>query len=128
MRGFECNALDDLLTPVVPTRLADSLRRLPLPMARRAGEEDSVFLRGSTVTKFVPWKEVRRIESQGNYTVVFLAAGSSTVILRAQIQRAEIREIRLTAGSARELILADGVALPIGRTYWPSLQKFMDSP
>lgn len=146
MRGFECNALDYLLKPVVPSRLADSLRRLPQSPPRRAGEEDSVFLRGSSVTKFVPWKEICRIESQGNYTVVFLTDGSSTVMLRTlkqwsdlvpegeflQIHRStlirlgEIREIRLIVGGTRELILADGTALPIGRTYWPRLQKILD--
>lgn len=145
VRAFECNALDYLLKPVRPERLAETLRRLPPVMAERAEAEDFVFLRGPAAARFVPWAEVRRIESRGNYTTVHVADGTATTVLRTLknwidlapsgqyvrvhrktlVRRADIRELRQMAGSTRELVLGDGTIVPVGRTYWPQVQQIL---
>jgi two-component system LytT family response regulator len=143
VRGFECNAMDYLLKPVRAERLAETLRRLPAPAPAPAKEHDLVFLKGASTARFVPWSEVRRIESKGNYSSVHLVDGSSLMMLRTlkqwadlaptghflQIHRSilirpgDIRELRLADGRQRELILLDGACVPVGRTFWSAVQR-----
>lgn len=143
IRGFECNAMDYLLKPVEPRRLGETLRRLPAPAPSPAGGQDLVFLKGASTARFVPWSEVRRVESKGNYSAVHLEDGSSVLILRTlkqwmdlapgghflQVHRcilirpADVRELRLKKDGARELVLSDGESVPVGRTFWPEVQK-----
>ncbi len=143
VRGFECNAMDYLLKPVEPGRLAETLRRLPVSVSVPAKAQDLVFLKGASTARFAPWGEVRRIESKGNYSTVHLDDGSSFLILRTlkqwmdvaparhfiQIHRrvlirpGDIRELGIPGGSARELILAGGERVPVGRTFWPAVQQ-----
>lgn len=143
IRGFECNAMDYLLKPVEPQRLGETLRRLPTPSVVPAGGQDLVFLKGASTARFVPWSEVRMVESNGNYSTVHLEDGSSVLILRTlkqwmdlapaghflQVHRsilirpADVRELRLRKDGARELVLSGGGSVPVGRTFWPEVQK-----
>ena len=78
VRAFEVNAVDYLLKPIDPARLASSLRRLktsesetPEPSTPLAAS-DRVLLRSSDRSWFVPVASIRLLESVGNYTrVVF---------------------------------------------------------
>jgi two-component system, LytTR family, response regulator len=77
VKAFEFNALDYLLKPVDPNRLVAALERL---RGRRAGVEaaaapshrltleDKVFVREGERCWFVPVKNIRLLESEGNYT------------------------------------------------------------
>jgi len=80
VKAFEFNALDYLLKPVDPNRLVAALERLraretapsveagnsgPLP---RLTLEDKVFVREGDRCWFVPVKNIRLLESEGNYT------------------------------------------------------------
>jgi two-component system, LytTR family, response regulator len=79
VKAFEFNALDYLLKPVDPNRLVGALERLrqrdsaaPIeagPIAtHRLSLEDKVFVREGDRCWFVPVKNIRLLESEGNYT------------------------------------------------------------
>lgn len=73
VRAFEVNALDYLLKPIEPERLASALARLPRDDApesapsMRSDPLEQLFVRDGTKCWFVPLCEVRLIESEGNY-------------------------------------------------------------
>ncbi len=144
VRGFECNALDYLLKPVHPQRLAETLRRVRLREVecKPANEDDTVFIRAGAVVRFVPWREIRRVLTSGNYTHVHLADGSELIVLRtlkewltlapegmflqthrsAMVQRTAIRGIVRTGEKKHDLRLADGAVVPVGREYLAALK------
>jgi two-component system LytT family response regulator len=81
VKAFEFNALDYLLKPVDPSRLGASLEKLrlrggPAPDGgelaprTRLSLEDKVFVREGDQCWFVPVKNIRLLESEGNYTRV----------------------------------------------------------
>ena len=82
VKAFEFNALDYLMKPVDPVRLAaalDKLRRqaerppgVPAPAERpnRLAPDDKVFVREGERCWFVEVKTIRLMESEGNYTRV----------------------------------------------------------
>ena len=81
VKAFDLNALDYLLKPVDPARLAAALAKLreaerpagrsgPVNRERLAGE-DKVFVREGDRCWFVEVKSIRLLESEGNYTRVF---------------------------------------------------------
>ena len=79
VKAFELNALDYLLKPVDPSRLAAALDKLrarlgapAAPAARpaRLAAEDKVFVREGDRCWFVEVKSIRLLESEGNYTRV----------------------------------------------------------
>jgi two-component system LytT family response regulator len=78
VRAFEANALDYLLKPVSPDRLAKALDRLdhcrgtPPPAPRCAiGPLNQVFVRDGERCWFVRTTEITLLESEGNYTRLF---------------------------------------------------------
>lgn len=79
VKAFEFNALDYLLKPVDPNRLVAALEKLrtrEIPAAAgsspaltpRLALEDKVFVREGDRCWFVPVKNIRLLESEGNYT------------------------------------------------------------
>jgi two-component system LytT family response regulator len=82
VKAFDFNALDYLMKPVDPARLAAALERLhkregspsgsPLSAGRiaRLAPEDKVFVREGERCWFVELKTIRLMESEGNYTRV----------------------------------------------------------
>jgi len=146
VRGFECNALDYLLKPVRPERLAETLRRLGRihTAPRRAAIDDVVFLKAASFARFTPWREVHHILSEGNYTRVFLNDGTALLIARplkkwlelipdeffvqihrtAIVRRDAMRALNLSGGK-RELILANGAIVTVSRSHWGSLKQSM---
>ena len=80
VKAFEFNALDYLLKPVDPTRLAAALEKLKthaagggaasLERPARLAPEDKVFVREGERCWFVEVKSIRLMESEGNYTRV----------------------------------------------------------
>ncbi|MDB6165394.1 MAG: lytR 2 [Lacunisphaera sp.] len=80
VKAFEFNALDYLLKPVDPNRLVAALEKLrsrggsgplagePGPATHRLAPEDKVFVREGDRCWFVPVKNIRLLESEGNYT------------------------------------------------------------
>ncbi|MBI3886447.1 MAG: response regulator transcription factor [Opitutae bacterium] len=78
VKAFEFNALDYLLKPVDPNRLVAALEKLRkhaveaagTPAESRLSAEDKVFVREGERCWFVPVKNIRLLESEGNYTRV----------------------------------------------------------
>ena len=88
VKAFELNALDYLLKPVDPARLAVAVEKLhakargsagdssaPIPAGptTRLAAEDKVFVREGDRCWFVEVKTIRLLESEGNYTRVHFA-------------------------------------------------------
>jgi two-component system LytT family response regulator len=93
LRAFDVNALDYLLKPVSPVRLAEALRRLG-PVATSASEStdhplgtlaanDRVFLKNDRGARFVPLADLAAVISCDNYSEVFVADGSHFLVRRS---------------------------------------------
>lgn len=71
LRAFEVNALDYLLKPIDPKRLAGALARVsdsaPSEPMRAGAALDQLFVRDGPQCWFVPLREVRLLTSDGNY-------------------------------------------------------------
>jgi two-component system, LytTR family, response regulator len=72
LRAFDANALDYLLKPIAPTRLAAALKKLrgrsvKPPLGK-------IFLRDAERCWIVGFEEIDLLESEGNYTRVFFRA------------------------------------------------------
>lgn len=89
LRAFEVNALDYLLKPVQPQRLAETLKKLFLKEGDSPQEfrtiltnEDQVFIKDGERCWFVKLADVRMFESEGNYVRVIFE-NNRPLILRS---------------------------------------------
>ncbi len=90
LKAFDFGALDYLLKPIEPARLAQALARLqtpdaaPEPRAAESalGENDQVFLKDGERCWLVRVGEIRLLESEGNYARVFFS-GNRPLIPRS---------------------------------------------
>jgi two-component system LytT family response regulator len=69
LQAFDANALDYLLKPIVPARLAAALRKLR--GRRDRSRLERVFLRDGERCWIVKIEEIDLLEAEGNYTRVF---------------------------------------------------------
>jgi len=150
VRGFECNALDYLLKPVAPDRLAKTLARVRVQERaehRPAGIDDSVFVRLGNQVRWIPWRSIELIESSGNYTRIATADGFLGQTLKplkdwlevipagdfvkvhrtAIVQIAAIQKVRFLGNKKRELVLACGEVVPVSRSNWAELREALNS-
>ena len=73
VRAFEIDAIDYLLKPIEPERLADALGRMQALTAAHANQKltenilERIFVRDGPRCWFVPLREVHLISSEGNY-------------------------------------------------------------
>ena len=71
VRAFEVDALDYLLKPIDPRRLAEALSRAKSAQAARTPTPgavlEQIFVRDGSRCWFVPLREVRLLSSEGNY-------------------------------------------------------------
>ena len=89
LKAFEVNALDYLMKPVEPSRLADSLLKVRqkdeeelLSYSNRGmlSENDQVFVKDGERCWFVKLSEVRLFESVGNYAKVFFGTNKPLIL------------------------------------------------
>ena len=92
IRAFEVNALDYLLKPVDPERLAETIKKIenPEPVDTEEKEEnagvlkakDQIFLKDGDKCWFVTLEDIRVFESDGNYVKVYFQ-NSRPLILKS---------------------------------------------
>ncbi len=92
LKAFEVNALDYLLKPIDPKRLADAILKLGAAEAKEnktltenvnnsiLSEYDQVFVKDGERCWFVKLNEIRLFESVGNYAKVFFGANKPLIL------------------------------------------------
>ena len=95
LKAFEVNALDYLLKPVEPKRLADAIQKLHMQDDRDQGgaagavvnvnrsilsENDQVFVKDGERCWFVKLSDIRLFESVGNYAKVYFGPNKPLIL------------------------------------------------
>jgi two-component system LytT family response regulator len=91
LKAFEVNALDYLLKPIDPKRLADAIQKLQSEIALEQAsilgvsrgpltEIDQVFVKDGERCWFVKLAEIRLFESVGNYAKVYFSTNKPLIL------------------------------------------------
>jgi two-component system LytT family response regulator len=130
VRAFEVNALDYLLKPIEPARLASALARVKVstdapPSASTEAPLERLFVRDGPRCWFVPLGEVRLLAAEGNYVRLYWGdqqpfLGRSLVSLEARLDAR--RFFRANRHQIVNLDFVAGVELGIAGTLHAQLR------
>ena len=120
LRAFDVSALDYLLKPIEPARLAHALRKLepktaappaPAPDKDKAMAVDGkVFIKDGERCWFVALEQIMLFESEGNYTRVYFDANRPLMLRSLNQLEARLDPARFLRVSRRQIINLDFVA------------------
>jgi two-component system, LytTR family, response regulator len=88
IRAFEVNALDYLLKPINPARLAQAIERLtthdsaPGPPLRALEYEDRLFIEVEERSRFLKVSDIIAISAMGDYSRIFSCDGQKSLVLK----------------------------------------------
>jgi two-component system LytT family response regulator len=116
LRAFDVSALDYLLKPVDPLRLAQALQKLgrpaPAPTAaeKPAAPEGKVFIKDGERCWFVALEQIMLFESEGNYTRVYFDRNQPLLARSLNQLEARLDPERFLRASRRQIVNLDFVA------------------
>ena len=129
VRAFEVHALDYLLKPVHPARLAEALARARDPTAPRVVPErpaayrydDLFFHDDARRPRFVRIRDIVYIQAAGNYTELHVASGPPLLVLRPlstwEAQLADTPFVRVHRSVLVNLDFVERIERSAGYTY-----------
>jgi two-component system LytT family response regulator len=118
LRAFDVSALDYLLKPIEPARLAHALRkfeaRLQLPATAPAPQpaqaaDGKVFIKDGERCWFVAIEQIMLFESEGNYTRVYFDANRPMLLRSLNQLEARLDPERFRRVSRRQIVNLDFV-------------------
>ncbi|CAH0147709.1 Transcriptional regulatory protein YpdB [Massilia sp. Bi118] len=120
LRAFDVSALDYLLKPIEPARLAHALRKfearlqLPAPApapqpAQAQAADGKVFIKDGERCWFVALEQIMLFESEGNYTRVYFDANRPMLLRSLNQLEARLDPERFLRVSRRQIVNLDFV-------------------
>lgn len=114
LRAFDVSALDYLLKPVDPARLAHALdklgRRTGAPQDKLAQPDGKVFIKDGERCWFVALEQIMLFESEGNYTRVYFDHNRPLLPRSLNQLEARLDPERFLRVSRRQIVNLDFVA------------------
>jgi two-component system LytT family response regulator len=111
IKAFEANALDYLLKPVDPERLADALQKVRQKALQPENfdrekilADDYVFIKDGERCWFIKSREIRLIESEGNYVRIYFG-NQKPILLRSMNSLEEKLDPKIFFRASRKHII-----------------------
>lgn len=136
IRAFEINAIDYLLKPVQPERLAKTLERLfeteekREPIGRKLEYEDHLFIEIGERSRFLKIRSIKCICADGDYTHVFTDDGKKHLITKPlkewEVRLPEKHFVRIHRSTIVNLEFIEKVETWFSRSYQIHLREMKE--